>query len=240
MWKSKECWRHFKTVGLPLHIHLGTSSNLTTRELGEIKNVSMGFVSGTAARRCKCKPSCRMVPTPWLDRMRKAGAVPASKMCQHGSLPARKGAGRRQLRDLVQKVRWGFVEKMSTALPPGKKSTGNKSLFYETDLVTIPLALDLSPSLTTTTDSSPDGQSALHKDRLTMGQVDGGELKKGRYCRCCQKRKTPHWTSYFRIKTSLKSDMACHQNNLIDLPDKQYDLTEKGVSERESPQGTST
>lgn len=58
----------------------------------------MGFVSGTAARRCECKPSCRTVPTPWLDRMRKSGAVPASQICQQGSLPARKGAGRRQLR----------------------------------------------------------------------------------------------------------------------------------------------
>lgn len=60
------------------------------RELGKIKNVSMGFVSGTAARRCECKPSCRTVPTPWLDRMRKAGAVPASQICQQGSLPEEK------------------------------------------------------------------------------------------------------------------------------------------------------
>lgn len=46
-----------------------------------------------------------------------------------------------------------------------KKRPQNKRLFYETDRVTIPLVGDLSPSLTTTTDSSPDGLSALNKDR---------------------------------------------------------------------------
>lgn len=183
----------------------------------------MGFVSGSAARRCERKPSCRTVPTPGLDRMRKAGAVPASQICQQDSLLQKRelanGSEEAQSGwDFAQKVRCGLSRKCRQSSCEEKKSPPKTSLFCENDLVTSPLALDLSLSLPSTTDCSPDGQNAWHKHRLTMGRGGRGKLKMRLYCCCCQKHKARRWTWGFKIKRSLKIDMECNRATLIDLP----------------------
>lgn len=66
------------------------------------------------------------------------------------------------------------MEKMSPAVLRGEKKKIQTSLFYETDLVTVPLALDLQPRPTAAAGSSPDGWSTSHRDRLTTAKGDGG------------------------------------------------------------------
>lgn len=91
----------------------------------------MGFVCQEILG--KKNPSCVAVPTPWLDRPRKAGRAPASQICQQAGLPHKK-----KLVDssLEAEGRWDCVKRCAKVLYKNtltgllRNKTTNKSLFW--------------------------------------------------------------------------------------------------------------
>lgn len=113
------------------------------------------------------------MPTPWLDRPRKAGTKPASQICQQGGLLHKK-----KLVDssLEAEGRWDCVKRYAKFLYKNtltgllRNKTTNKSLFWWDR----PSHRSIRPlSQTTDTDSSPDGHSRLHKQILGVLAEEG-------------------------------------------------------------------